>query len=224
MGALPRHGPPMTLTRTRLTLAALLTIAALPADARSPYAGRYRIAEGPDTAGGLELRADGRFAYALSEGALDEHAEGRWSDADGTIRLTTEPRPTPAAFARAADRPAPAPTILVTFPDGREIAGIDFRFGLSDGSSLAGYTQYDGWTFPTGEARTIRWVELAEPIHGIASERFAIEPPAAGGLVFVLTPNDIDVVDFDRAELERRGDDFVLHRGERALRLVRVKG
>jgi hypothetical protein len=208
----------------RLLLCVILVAAALPADARSPYAGRYRVAEGPDSAGGLELRADGRFRYELSEGALDEHAEGRWSDEGGTIRLTTEPKPRPAEFARGADNPAAdAPTLLTWLSDAREIGGIDFRFGLADGSVIAGYTQYDGWTFAPGKAQPIRWVELAEPIHGAASPRFAIDPPASGGLVFVLTPNDIGTVDFDRSELERRGDDFVLHRGTRELRLVRVK-
>ena len=67
------------------------------------------------------------------------------------------------------------------------------------------------------------WVELHEPIYGITSQRIAIEPPAAGGLVFVLTPNDIDVVDFDNAQLEKRTDDFLLHRGDRELRVVREK-
>jgi hypothetical protein len=214
----------MTLTRMRLTFLALAMVVALPADARSPYAGRYRVAEGPDTAGGLELRADGRFVYGLSEGALDEHAEGKWSDQGGTIRLTTEPKPTPPEFTRGADRAgADAPTILTTFPDGREIGGIDFRFGLGDGSVIAGYTQYYGWTFAPGDVQPIRWVELAEPIHGVSSPRFAIDPPASGGLVFVIAPNDIGTVDFDSAELERRGDDFVLHRGDRELRLVREK-
>jgi hypothetical protein len=200
-----------------------MMLVSAPLEARSPYAGRYRIAEGPDTAGGLDLRADGRFTYALSEGALDEHAEGTWSDDNGDIRLTTAPKPTPATFSRATDRGAGAATLLVTFPDAREIGGIDFRIGLADGSSRAGYTQYDGWTFPPGEAQPIRWVELGEPIHGVASERFVIDPPASGGLVFVLTPNDIDVVDFAGARLERRGDDFVLHRDTRELRLVRVR-
>ena len=208
----------------KLLLGFLLVSIAVPADARSPYAGRYRVAEGPDTAGGLELRADGRFRYALSEGALDEHSEGKWSDEGGSIRLTTEPKPTPPAFARGPDNPAgDAPTILTTFPDAREIGGIDFRFGLADGSVIAGYTQYYGWTFAAGDAQPIRWVELAEPIHGVASQRFAIDPPVGGGLVFVIAPNDIDTVDFADAELERRGDDFVLHRGARELRLVREK-
>jgi hypothetical protein len=213
----------MTLTRTRLTVSMLLMALAWPADARSPYAGRYRVAEGPDTAGGLELRADGRFFYGLSEGALDEHAEGRWSDEGGTISLTTEPKPTPAEFARGPDRPGEAPTLQVVLSDARAIGGIDFRIGLGDGSIRAGYTQYDGWTFPSGAAQPIRWVELAEPIHGVASARFVIDPPASGGLVFVLTPNDIDVVDFTDAVLERRGDVFVLRQGDRELRLVREK-
>ena len=52
---------------------------------------------------------------------------------------------------------------------------------------------------------------------------FVIDPPATGALVFVLTPNDIDTVDFDNVQLERRTDDFVLHRRDRALRLVRER-
>jgi hypothetical protein len=64
---------------------------------------------------------------------------------------------------------------------------------------------------------------VIEPIYGVVSPRFTIDPPAAGGLVFVLTLNDIEVVDFQNAQLERRSDDFLLHRGDRTMRLVRVK-
>ena len=210
-----------------VAVAALMAVTA-PAEARSPYAGRYRIANGPDTAGGLELQADGRFRYVRSEGALDQHAEGTWTETGGDIRLTTDPKPVLPSFARGPDAKPDAgqaaPTLHVRLADGRDLAGVDFRLGLTTGTSLAGYTQAEGWSFeePPGDQR-IAWVELVEPIYEIVSPRFVIDPPAARALVFVLTPNDIEVVDFQNDRFERRTDDFVLHRGERTLRMVRER-
>ena len=213
------------------TIATLALLASATAEARSPYAGRYRIANGPDTAGRLELGTDGNFRYSRSEGALDEHAEGTWTETGGDIRLTTAPKPVLPRFARGPDGgPKPdgdAPTIHVRLADGRDLAGIDFRLGLTNGTCVAGYTQAEGWSFHGSEAKTVKqriaWVEVVEPIYGVVSPRFTIDPPAAGALVFVLTPNDIEVVDFQNAQLERRSDDFLLHRGDRTLRVVREK-
>jgi hypothetical protein len=210
-----------------LALAGMVLASSSAVDARSPYAGMYRLAIGPDGAGALELKADGHFRYQLSAGALDEHAEGTWTETGGDIRLTTTPKPVPPSFARGPDA-APlegkdVPTIHVRLADGRDLAGVDFRLGLVGGSSLAGYTQAEGWNFQTPGERRIAWVEVIEPIYGVVSPRFTIDPPAAGGLVFVLTLNDIEVVDFQNAQLERRSDDFLLHRGDRTMRLVRVK-
>ena len=225
-----------------VAVAALMAMTA-PADARSPYAGRYRIANGPDTAGGLELQADGRFRYVRSEGALDQHAEGTWTETGGDIRLTTAPKPVLPSFARGPDaKPGEgedAPTLHVRLADGRDLAGIDFRLGLTTGAGMAGYTQAEGWRFEQPESETpattpaqtpttpperkIAWVELVEPIYDVVSPRFVIDPPAVGGLVFVLTPNDIEVVDFRNERFEKRSDDFVLHLGERTLKMVREK-
>ena len=218
-------------------IAAFALVTSTVAEARSPYSGRYRVAEGPDVAGGLELNADGRFRYFLIAGALDQRAEGSWTETGGDIRLTTDPKPVPPSFARGPDaKPGEgegedAPTLHVRLADGRDLAGIDFRLGLTTGVGMAGYTQAEGWRFeepdtsaPAGTPeRKVAWVELVEPIYDVVSQRFVIDPPAAGGLVFVLTPNDIEVVDFRNDRFEKRTDDFVLHLGERTLRMVREK-
>jgi hypothetical protein len=78
-----------------LALAGMALASSSAVDARSPYAGMYRLAIGPDGAGALELKADGHFRYQLSAGALDEHAEGTWTETGGDIRLTTTPKPVP---------------------------------------------------------------------------------------------------------------------------------
>jgi hypothetical protein len=43
--------------------------------------------------GGLELRPDGRFRYALDYGAVSEGAEGKWAAERGMVVLTTDPMP-----------------------------------------------------------------------------------------------------------------------------------
>ena len=43
-----------------------------------------------EIAAGLELKADGRFRYALSYGALDEEAAGRWTTSGDRVFLTSD--------------------------------------------------------------------------------------------------------------------------------------
>lgn len=194
-----------------------LALLASPAAARD-LSGRYRAQEGPDVAGRLELRSDGRFGYELAAGALDERAQGRWLQEGERACLTTEPAPVAPVL-----QPAPAPadqaaTVRVTGPKGRGIPGVDFVVGFDRGEPATGYTQEDGWSPPADERRVPRWIELAEPIHRVSLARTAF--PASGKFLAVLVPNDIGVVDFRGACLERSGGGFVLHRAEGDMRFV----
>ena len=206
-----------------LMLAVSLLGVAAPAAAKESWAGAYRVAEGPDVAGGLELRADHRFAYFLAAGALDERAQGAWREDGGVVRLTTEPKPRPAVFSPAppaADAGRGPLRLAVTWPDGRGIAGIDFRIGFDVGEPVEGYTQEYGWEAPEEETRQPRWIELAVAIHSVASPRFDIAP-GQRALAFVLTPNDLGVIDLAGAVFRRSGDHFTLahpHGGELRLR------
>jgi len=209
------------------TIACALTVFASAATfAQSSIVGDYRLADGPDVAGELVLKPDGRFQYALAAGALDEQAEGRWVVADGQVRLYTEPKPRPAVFSagpRTVTKDGPL-KLLVTWPNGEGIAGVDFTIGFDFGPPVTGYTQYYGWTMPPGERRVPRWVELVEPIHGVASPRFAITSGKGNALTFVLTPNDLGVVDFDGTVLERVGDRLIMHQRRGDMTFVRSDG
>lgn len=198
----------------RLLIAAALLLIASTAEARGP-AGRYRLAGQPDEASEIRLRPDGRFDYALAAGSLDERAEGRWTSNGRTVRLRTEPKPVPGRFdLKTAERTAEAPlTLRVVWPDGRGIAAVDLRVGFPDGPPVEGYTQEDGWSLSPEEPRRPRWVELAVPMHGLASPRFAVEPGAANALTFTLTPNDLGVVDFTGILIEVKSDRLLVHRG-----------
>jgi hypothetical protein len=78
-----------------LSAAALLLLAGA-APATSP-AGLYETHQ-MEVAAGLELKADGRFRYALTYGAMDEQAEGNWSFKGKTVRLTSKPAAKAAGF------------------------------------------------------------------------------------------------------------------------------
>lgn len=191
--------------------------------AASDLAGRYELAEGPDAAGRLELNVDGRFAYALSVGALDEQAQGRWVLRGARACLTTEPSPKPPEFSRVPPRPDQTATVLVETAQGRGVPGIDVTVGFDEGEPVAGYTQYYGWSLPTGETRTPRWVELNEPIHRFASPRLPLGPGDQGRLRAVIVPNDLGTVDFREACLEEKDGRFVLHRAEGDMRFRRAE-
>ena len=102
----------------RQLAAAFLLAAASPAAEK--VAGLYEINQ-MEMAGGLELRSDGRFRYALEYGAVSEEAEGNWTMDAGTVRLTTDPMPpkaecdrgyAPACFDRTPLQPEGEELIL----------------------------------------------------------------------------------------------------------------
>lgn len=203
------------------SLLLLTGVSAARADEVAP--GSYRVAEGPDVAGGLQIASDGSFRYMLAAGALDELAQGVWRKADGGIALFSEPRPVAPEFSvEAMTKEGEAPfTLLVVWPNGESIAGIDFRVGFANGETAESYTQHYGWSTDLDARGAPVWVELFDSIHGIASPRFAI--PAGTRTVAVrYTPNDLGTVDFQGA-LVTAGDDggLLLHRGEGVIRFVR---
>ncbi len=208
--------------RTLLIAFALLASPAAAQD--SPFVGEYAIAEGPDVGGGLLIRNDGRFQYELAAGALDERAEGRWEARGDTICLTTEPKPVPPAMAKGTpgEIDGAVPTIAVTWPNGRTVAGVDFTIGFDSGDPIDGYTQYDGWTMPDDDTRIPRWVEVREPIYGITAPRFVLTDVDGGKLHVIIAPNDIGVVDFEGTCAERTERGLTLHRAEGEMQFVRL--
>lgn len=208
--------------RTLLLAAALL--AAPVAAQNSPFVGEYSLAEGPDVGGGLLIRSDGRFQYMLAAGALDERAEGRWEMRGDMACLTTDPKPVPPAMEKGSliEIEGTVPTLLVTWPNGKGIAGVDFTIGFDSGDPAEDYTQTYGWTMPDGDKRVPRWIEVREPIYGITAPRFVLTDADDGKLRAIIIPNDIGVVDFNGACVKKTGRGVTLHRAEGDMRFVRL--
>lgn len=204
---------------TPLMITAMIALAASPAGARD-LEGRYRLDEGHEAAGQLELTADGRFAYALTVGALDEAAAGRWVRRGEQACLTTEPSPKPPEFKIHKARRDQQSLVLVESANGRGIPGIDVILGFDRGEPVTGYTQYYGWSPPREERRRPRWIQLIEPIHRFTSPRL---PLTGGKLRATIVANDLGVVAFRDACFEAKGDAFVLHRAEGDMKFKRAE-
>ncbi|HEX8620361.1 MAG TPA: hypothetical protein VF718_00150 [Allosphingosinicella sp.] len=212
--------------RIRLGLLMLLALAGgAGAKERSP-AGDYRLVGEQDVASAIRLSPDGRFQYFLSAGALDEQAAGRWSRTGDSIVLVTEPRPKPPVFSQQAPgrTAAAALAVSVVSPEGGGIAGVDLRIGFDEGETIESYTQEDGWSLPPDERRTPRWIELAVPMHGLASPRFPIDLAAGNALAFTLVPNDLGILDFEGIPVTVEKKALVVQRGGGRLRYERVGG
>lgn len=214
-----------SIAAMRNLLLAVALIATPAAAQDSPFVGEYSLAEGPDVGGGLFIRNDGRFQYVLAAGALDERAEGRWEARGDAICLFTEPKPVPPAFEKAepVEVDGTIPTLFVSWPNGRGIAGVDFTIGFDSGDPVEDYTQDYGWTLPEDEKRIPRWIEVREPIYDVTAPRYELTDADGGKLHVNLIPNDMGVVAFDGACL-KAGEDgrTVLHRTDGKLRFRKL--
>ncbi len=193
-------------------LALALAMAPGIAQAADCPSGLFRADAGPDTAAGLEISPNGRFRYMLSEGAVDEEAEGHWRCDKGTLLLTTEPTPRPAEFQldRIEERKDGAFSLIVSWPNGRGAEGIDFNLVMDSGDAIADYTQADGWTRDLG-ARTPKSVQLSEPFYGTVSPVIPL-PPRHGLTVRIrLIPNDMGKAAFKDTPVTQENGRLLLH-------------
>ena len=108
---------------------AAAALLALAAPAPPQFDGLYEIDQ-MEMAGGLELRSDGRFAYALDYGAVSETAEGKWTGEGGVVVLTTEPMPPTAECDRGFASACFRQTRLVREEDGLILYRWDARIVL----------------------------------------------------------------------------------------------
>src|SRR4051812_49479591 len=100
-----------------IAFAALLLVAApAPAPEANSPAGLYELHQ-TEMAGGLELKPNGHFRYALTYGAVDEEGEGDWTFDGKTVRLTSNPMPKAPSFELVRDDPASKGALYMTLQD-----------------------------------------------------------------------------------------------------------
>ena len=200
-------------------------IVPLPSAVASGHVGRYMHSE-MELASGLWLKADGTFEYFLTVGSLDEAAKGRWTATGDRITLINDPVPVPPAITQgpASLEAAGGFRLKVALPSGRGVQGVDVLVGFDRGEPASDYTQADGWALAKDEKREPRWVQLSMSSYGLTSPRFPVDARKANLVTYILTPNDIGVVDLRNAPVIVRGDVLSLDRQGRTMLFDRRNG
>lgn len=199
---------------------AMLAVLAAPAAAQPSLAGAYDGSQA-ELAAALRLGADGRFQYALSYGALDEAARGRWERRDGHVALTTDPAPVPPRFVVERDDPAPAGLFVsLADPDLLQGSSLTLMLFYDDAAEPVFVEADEDGRVPLAPGRRAVAVVPDLPVYPIPVAPYRLGP---GGhrIVFRFEPNDIGVAAFDGERLEIDGDALILRRHDRLIRFRR---
>lgn len=178
-----------------------------------------------EMAAGLELGADGRFAYGLSYGALDEEAQGKWRSDGVHVFLTSDPVKAPA-FSLVSETPARdgAFHIVLDLPEGMSAQYFDADVQLDDGSVLHDQMGEDGRTYDLDASKKPVGIRLYFPVFDLASDAFAVSGARSAEVRIRFEPNDLGKVGFSDAPLQRDGGDLLLQRFGGTLRFHPMRG
>jgi hypothetical protein len=190
--------------------------------ATSPLAGIYDGGQ-MEMATRLRLVGDGTFQFALSYGALDEVAKGRWTERDGKVLLTTEPAPKPPAFTVVKDEPAPAGQLYVVLadPDLLQGAPVTVAVTYADSDQPSFVEAGDDGRVPVDEARKVVAIVPDLPVYPLPLAPYRLGP---GGhrVTFTFEMNDFGIAGFAAEPLQVEDGDLLMRRHDRLIRFRRV--
>ena len=204
---------------------AALALGAAPAPALSPakLAGLYEIHQ-MEMGGGLELKRDGHFRYALSYGAVDEEGQGTWTFDGKRVLLTSAPMPKAPSFELVHDEPAPKGELYMTLEDpGFEwghpleaLATEDMKTGFEIDADDSGRVDLSG-------KPAIAAIAPLMPVYGPTGQIFHLTSDRGHRLLFRFHKNDLGKVRFDHQALAISGDGLTMQRYDAEIRFIRVR-
>ena len=207
-----------TLLAAAPGVAASSAVSQGPTDAGQALVGTYDGGQS-EIAAGLELRADHRFRYGLSYGALDEEAEGRWTVADGAVLLTSDPV-TPPRFVPVEEHGTPDGRLVVKLDLPEGMSGQYFRaeVRLADGTTVDRQLSEEGEVPAIAPGTPAVGLTLLLPIAGVDSGTIALSGTGGHRLRFRFEPHDLGKVAFVATALRIERGDLVLRRHDRLIR------
>ncbi|HEX4694015.1 hypothetical protein [Sphingomonas sp.] len=176
-----------------------------------------------EMAAGISLKANGRFEYGLSYGALDEEAVGQWTADDRQVLLTSD-KVTPPRFSLVGQKPAAPGTLRVALDLPGEINQqlFDVHILLKDGRQIDQQLGEDDTSVPIETANPPTRIALSFDMFELRSDVVTIDPAKGYQFDFRFEPNDIGKVDFRGVPLRRAGADLLLDRYGRSIRFRKV--
>ena len=177
-----------------------------------------------EMAAGLELRADGRFNYALSYGALDEVAAGRWTLSGDRVLLTsdpvTAPRFVPVSRGRGADGVL---QLALDVPNGMSRQYFKAVITRANGQTQEVQLSEEGLTMPFTRDNAPVGLRMVLPVFSIVGEPLRLDPNSGYSIRFRFEPNDLGKADFRAEPLRLVNGDLLLDRHGRTIRFGRTR-
>jgi hypothetical protein len=197
----------------------LLAAAARPTSLVGTYATHQM-----EVAAALELKANHRFRYALTYGAVDEEGEGDWTFDGKTVRLTSNPMPKPPSFELVRDDPAPKGELYLKLEDPGFEWGHPLYALAADESKRAFEVEADetGKVDLNGKP-AVAMIAPEMPVFGPTGEVFNLSANRGHKLLFRFHRNDLGKARFDHEPLERKGGALLLQRYDTLFRFVKVQ-
>jgi len=213
----------LALASAALFFAAAATVAtpatAQPASLVGTYDGRQM-----EMAAGIELKADGRFRYGLSYGALDEEAVGRWTARGDQVLLTSDPVTAPrfvlVSQGRAADGML---QVSLDVPKGVSRQYFDALLLKPNGQAERKQLTEDGLSSHFTRDNVPSSIRMLFPVFQVIGDPVRLDPSSGYAVRFRFEPNDLGKVAFQATPLKIVNGELLLDRHGRTIRFKRSK-
>ncbi len=215
----------LTAIRAGATALLLLTASTVVTHATAEAASLVGTYNGSqmEIAAGLELKADGRFRYALSYGALDEEAAGKWIMSGDRVVLTSDPVRAPRFVLVSRGKGIDGVLQLsLDGPKGLSRQYFDAEIAQANGQTQRKQLTEDGLSLPFTRDNVPTSVRMLLPIFSVAGEALKLDPSSGYSVRFRFEPNDLGKVAFQATALKIIDGDLLLDRHGRTIRFKRT--
>jgi hypothetical protein len=175
-----------------------------------------------EIAAALELMANGRFRYALSYGALDEEAAGKWTLAGDRVLLTSDPviapRFVPVSHGKGAGGML---QVSLDVPRGLSRQYFDAVIQTRNGETQRAQLSEEGLSLPFTADNAPTSIRMLFPVFSVASEPLRLDPSSGYSVRFRFEPNELGKVDFRATPLAIVDGALLLDRHGRTIRFKR---
>jgi hypothetical protein len=200
------------------TILAAVSAVAAPAAQAASLVGTYDGGQ-MEIAAGLELKADGRFRYALSYGALDEEATGQWTMSGEHVLLTSDPVTAPRFVLVSHGRGESGMLQLnLDVPKGLSRQYFDAVITMLNGQVQRQQFSEDGLLLPLARGNVPTSVRILLQMFDVISKPVALDSSSGYSVRFRFEPNDLGKVPFRATSLRIVDGDLVLDWHGRTIR------
>lgn len=176
-----------------------------------------------ELAAALDLRADGRFDYWLTYGALDETSSGHWRREGDRVLLTSDPFTPPRIALVTREATSARVEVRLEAPEGFSPQYFATVITFASGERRPMHLSEDGLSFEIDPANLPESLRLVLPIVMLESEPVPLGGAKGWRIGFRFEPHELGKVDLSDTPLGVEGDTLILERYDRRVRFRPLK-